>query len=70
MSCRERISIDPTRTVHQKYAGAGQRDRRRRRRRQIIEAWPYLMHDDVKAALKFAAEAVSNSGFVLVEKGI
>jgi uncharacterized protein (DUF433 family) len=31
---------------------------------QIIEAWPQLTRDDVMAALKFAAEAVSNSDFV------
>ena len=31
---------------------------------QIIEAWPQLTGDDIKAALKFAAEAVSNSDFV------
>jgi uncharacterized protein (DUF433 family) len=31
---------------------------------QIIEAWPQLTRDDIKAALKFAAEAVSNSDFV------
>jgi uncharacterized protein (DUF433 family)/predicted nuclease of predicted toxin-antitoxin system len=27
---------------------------------QIIEAWPQLTRDDIRAALKFAAEAVSN----------
>jgi uncharacterized protein (DUF433 family) len=31
---------------------------------QIIEAWPQLTRDDIRAALKFAAEAVSNSDFV------
>jgi len=32
--------------------------------RQIIDAWPQLTGDDIKAALKFAAEAVNNSDFV------
>ncbi len=31
---------------------------------QIIDAWPELTRDDVKAALKFAAEAVNNADFV------
>ncbi len=31
---------------------------------QIIEAWPQLTGDDIKAALKFAAEAVNNADFV------
>ena len=31
---------------------------------QILEAWPQLTGEDVKAALKFAAEAVSNADFV------
>jgi uncharacterized protein (DUF433 family) len=31
---------------------------------QIIEAWPQLSGDDIKAALKFAAEAVNNADFV------
>jgi uncharacterized protein (DUF433 family) len=31
---------------------------------QVIEAWPQLTRDDIRAALKFAAEAVSNSDFV------
>jgi uncharacterized protein (DUF433 family) len=31
---------------------------------RIIEAWPQLARDDIKAALKFAAEAVSNADFV------
>jgi uncharacterized protein (DUF433 family) len=30
---------------------------------QIIEAWPQLARDDIKAALKFAAEAVDNLNF-------
>jgi uncharacterized protein (DUF433 family) len=37
---------------------------------QIIEAWPQLTRDDIKAALKFAAEAVSNSDFVPAGNGI
>src|SRR5260221_14415349 len=31
---------------------------------QIIDAWPQLTGDDIKAALKFAAEAVNNADFV------
>ena len=31
---------------------------------QILEAWPQLTREDVKAALKFAAEAVNNADFV------
>ncbi|MGC1677197.1 MAG: DUF433 domain-containing protein [Candidatus Binataceae bacterium] len=31
---------------------------------QIIDAWPQLNGDDVRATLKFAAEAVSNADFV------
>jgi uncharacterized protein (DUF433 family) len=31
---------------------------------QIIEAWPQLRPNDIKAALKFAAEAVNNADFV------
>lgn len=30
---------------------------------QILEAWPQLTRDDIKAALKFAAEAVNNADF-------
>jgi len=33
---------------------------------QILEAWPQLMGEDVRAALKFAAEAVNNTDFVPV----
>lgn len=33
---------------------------------QILEAWPQLTAEDVKAALKFAAEAVNNTDFVPV----
>jgi uncharacterized protein (DUF433 family) len=31
---------------------------------QILEAWPQLTGTDVRAALKFAAEAVNNADFV------
>ena len=31
---------------------------------QIIDAWPQLTDEDIKAALKFAAEAVNNADFV------
>lgn len=31
---------------------------------QIIDAWPQLTEDDIKAALKFAAEAVNNADFI------
>jgi uncharacterized protein (DUF433 family) len=31
---------------------------------QLIEAYPQLTADDIKAALKFAAEAVSNADFI------
>ena len=31
---------------------------------QILAAWPQLTSEDVKAALKFAAEAVSNADFI------
>jgi uncharacterized protein (DUF433 family) len=30
----------------------------------IIDAWPQLNEDDIRAALKFAAEAVNNTDFV------
>ncbi|HEX3864815.1 MAG TPA: DUF433 domain-containing protein [Stellaceae bacterium] len=33
---------------------------------QIIGAWPQLTDEDVRAALKFAAEAVNNADFVPV----
>ena len=37
---------------------------------RVIDAWPQLTRDDVKAALKFAAEAVNNADFVpLFEHG-
>jgi uncharacterized protein (DUF433 family) len=31
---------------------------------QIIDAWPQLAPEDIKAALRFAAEAVSNADFI------
>jgi uncharacterized protein (DUF433 family) len=31
---------------------------------QILYSWPQLTPDDVRAALRFAAEAVNNSDFV------
>lgn len=31
---------------------------------QILDAWPQLTKEDISAALKFAAEAVSNADFV------
>jgi len=30
----------------------------------IIDAWPQLNEDDIRAALKFAAEAVNNADFI------
>ena len=33
---------------------------------QILEAWPQLTGEDVRAALRFAAEAVNNTDFVPV----
>jgi uncharacterized protein (DUF433 family) len=33
---------------------------------EIIKAWPQLTGDDVKAAVKFAAEAVNNADFLPV----
>ena len=33
---------------------------------QIIDAWPQLSSEDIKAALKFAAEAVSTADFIPV----
>ena len=35
---------------------------------QIIGAWPQLSGDDIRAALKFAAEAVSNADFVPLQR--
>lgn len=35
---------------------------------RIIAAWPQLTGDDIKAALKFAAEAVSNADFVPLQR--
>ena len=34
----------------------------------ILSAWPQLTPEDVKAALKFAAEAVSNADFVPLQR--
>ena len=31
---------------------------------QLMEAWPQLTADDIKAALKFGAEVVSNADFI------
>ena len=31
---------------------------------RVIESWPQLTVEDIKAALKFAAEAVGNADFV------
>jgi uncharacterized protein (DUF433 family) len=31
---------------------------------QILRSWPQLSSDDIKAALKFAAEALNNADFV------
>jgi uncharacterized protein (DUF433 family) len=31
---------------------------------EIIDAWPQLTEDDIRAALKFAAEAVNNADFI------
>ncbi len=44
-------------------------NRRRRHVRQLIEAWPQLTADDIKAALKFAAVAVSNADFIPLHRG-
>jgi uncharacterized protein (DUF433 family) len=35
---------------------------------QILDAWPQLTGDDIKAALKFAAEAVNNADFVPLQR--
>lgn len=35
---------------------------------QILDAYPQLTSDDVKAALKFAAEAVNNTDFVFLQR--
>ena len=35
---------------------------------QIIDAWPQLTGDDIKAALKFAAEAVNNADSVPLQR--
>jgi uncharacterized protein (DUF433 family) len=31
---------------------------------QIVGAWPQITSDDIRAALKFAAEAVNNADFI------
>ena len=36
---------------------------------RLIEAYPQLTPDDIKAALKFAAEAVSNADFIPLHRG-
>jgi uncharacterized protein (DUF433 family) len=36
---------------------------------QIMNAWPQLSEDDIKAALKFAAEAVNNTDFISFHSG-
>ena len=35
---------------------------------QIVEAYPQLSADDIKAALKFAAEAVNNTDFIPLDR--
>jgi uncharacterized protein (DUF433 family) len=35
---------------------------------QIVEAYPQLTPDDIKAALKFAAEAVNNTDFIPLDR--
>jgi len=35
---------------------------------RIIDAWPQLTRDDIKAALKFAAEAVNTADFVQLRR--
>ena len=35
---------------------------------QIIDAWPEIAGDDIKAALKFAAEAVNDGDFVPLQR--
>ena len=72
MSWRDRISIDPaihhgepcikgTRVPVSVIVGSvadGDTPER------IIAAWPQLTAEDIKAALKFAAEAVNNADFI------
>ena len=36
---------------------------------EIVKDWPQLTGDDIKAALKFAAEAVNNADFVPLNDG-
>ena len=75
-NCRERIVIDPaihhgepciksTRVLVSVIVGsvaAGDTPE------QIIDAWPEITGDDIKAALKFAAEAVNNADFVPLQR--
>jgi uncharacterized protein (DUF433 family) len=35
---------------------------------QIVHSWPQLTLEDVKAALRFAAEAVNNSDFIPLQR--
>ena len=35
---------------------------------QILRSWPQLTSDDIKAALKFAAEAVNNADFLPLQR--
>ncbi len=35
---------------------------------QIIDAWPEITSDDIKAALKFAVEAVNNADFLPLQR--
>ena len=35
---------------------------------QILDAYPQLTGDDIKAALKFAAEAVNNTDFIPLQR--
>ena len=37
-------------------------------RTQIIDAYPQLKAEDIKAALKFAAEAVNNADFMPLDR--
>jgi uncharacterized protein (DUF433 family) len=72
MTWRDRISIDPavhhgdpcikgTRLPVSVIAGSlGDGDTPQ----QLLQAYPQLTMDDIKAALKFAAEAVNNADFV------
>ena len=76
MEWRERISIDPT-VHHGEPCIKGTRvpvsvivgsvadgDSPE----EIMDAYPQLTSEDIKAALKFAAEAVNNADFVLLHR--